>query len=309
MHSTNPSSLPLPLPSPLPHTAGRQVDEASLRDVCNEFGMLQSVALSRASETAVVQYPSKEQAMQAKTGLDKSPVICGVNVMVDFASETEVSSFLASRTQHQLQQQHQHQQQQLQQQQQQQHHQQLQQQQQHQQLQQQQQQQQQLQQQQQQQHHQQLQQQQQHQQLQQQQQQQQQQQFAGSRKPTQQPLNSSSHDKWFSHNKTANPNPRPTAMGSALVNGSHWDSTDLSHAAQTHPGISSGGGSTGSGKNASSALWSGGSALLPGLSSPWNSRPPADSGLYPSSTRANELEPPTLSSSPSLSTYLPNGLF
>ena len=69
-----------------------QVDEASLRDVCSEFGKLESVAFNPETETAIVQYASKEQAMQAKSGLDKSPVICGVTVAVDFVSDERVSS-------------------------------------------------------------------------------------------------------------------------------------------------------------------------------------------------------------------------
>lgn len=51
------------------------------------------------SETAIVQYATKEQAMQAKSGLDKSPVICGVSVAVDFASDERVSDFLVEQQQ------------------------------------------------------------------------------------------------------------------------------------------------------------------------------------------------------------------
>ena len=69
--------------------------------MCSEFGILESVVFSPSIETALVQYSSKEQAMQAKTGLDKSPVICGVSVAVDFVSEDKVSNFLLQLQQHQ----------------------------------------------------------------------------------------------------------------------------------------------------------------------------------------------------------------
>lgn len=70
-----------------------QVDEASLRDVCSEFGRVQSVTINPTTESAIVKYTTKEDAMQAKSGLDKSPVICDVNVCVDFATSEDVSDF------------------------------------------------------------------------------------------------------------------------------------------------------------------------------------------------------------------------
>lgn len=184
-----------------------QVDEASLRDVCSEFGMVESVSLNPDVETAIVKFSSKEQAMQAKTGLDKSPVICGVSVAVDFVSDDKVSNIVI-----------------------------------------------------------------------------QQQRTSGQ--------GTVQHNKW------------PSTSQPALVNGSHWDSIR-----QTHTNSSSssdGGGDTTAG---TTALWSGNS-FLSGISSPWSNHPPAtENTLFPSSTGMSKQEPPTMSSSPSLSTYLPNGLF
>lgn len=203
-----------------------QVDEASLRDVCSEFGMLESVVFSRETETAVVQYTSKEQAMQAKSGLDKSPVICGVTVVVDFVSEEKVASLFIH------QQQHSHQK------------------------------------------------------------------MSGSR-------SSAAHDKWLAQS-SANP---PPAGNSGLVNGSHWDSRNLGHSAQTQTSTGSNNDGDSDKSNAAAAtLWSG-NTFLPGLSSPWSSQPQPESALFPSGTRAGKQEPANMSNSPSLNTYLPNGLF
>ena len=198
-----------------------QVDEASLRDVCSEFGILQSVVLAPDTDSAFVQYASKEQAMQAKSGLDKSPVICGVDVAVDFVPEEKLSIILPT-------------------------------------------------------------------------QQQQQSRMTGIRSPRHQ---QSSRDNW------SNPNPRPPASG-GVHNGSHWDNLRQF----PHPPTSTsnkGGGDKGTTAN---AFWSD-STFLSGLSSPWSTQPQPESALFPSSTTPGNQEPPVMSSSPSLSNYLPNGLF
>ena len=70
-----------------------QVDEPSLRDVCSEYGALQTCLINLASECALICYSSKEEAIQAKTGLDKNPSICGINVVADFAAETDLGYF------------------------------------------------------------------------------------------------------------------------------------------------------------------------------------------------------------------------
>lgn len=71
-----------------------QIDEPSLRDVCSEYGQIQSIHHSVASELAVIQYASEDVAIQAKLGLDKNPTICDVIVSVDFASSSDVAIFL-----------------------------------------------------------------------------------------------------------------------------------------------------------------------------------------------------------------------
>ena len=177
--------------------------------MCSEFGILETVTLSRDSETAFVQYANKEHAIQAKSGLDKSPVICGVTIVVDFVSEEKVSSFF-------FQQSHQKQ-------------------------------------------------------------------MAGS-------LSSVRHDKW----STANPQPAGNSGGHIGAN------RNLKrHSAQTHDNPRNNTNETNAG-----VLWSG-NAFLPGLTSPWGSQ----TQVEPALTRADKQDPPTVSSSPSLSTYLPNGLF
>lgn len=193
-----------------------QVDEASLRDVCSEFGLVESVSLHPDTETAVVQFSSKDQAMQAKAGLDKSPVICGVSVAVDFMSDDQVSNLII----------------------------------------------------------------------------QQQQRASGQ--------GNMQHSKWPTQN-----NPAPQPGNSGLVNGSHWDSIG-------QPRTNSNGSNSDRSVDttiATTTLWSGNS-FLSGISSPWSNRPPAtENAPFPSSTGIGKHEPPTISSSPSLSTYLPNGLF
>lgn len=191
-----------------------QVDEASLRDVCSEFGLVESVSLHPDTETAIVQFSSKDQAMQAKAGLDKSPVICGVSVAVDFMSNDKVSNLII-----------------------------------------------------------------------------QQQQQRASGQGTMQ------HSKWPTQN-----NPAPQPRNSGLVNGSHWDSIGQAPA-------NSNGSNSDDTTIATTTLWSGNS-FLSGISSPWSNQPPAtESAQFPSSTGIGKHEPPVISSSPSLSTYLPNGLF
>lgn len=179
--------------------------------------MVESVSLNPDAETAIVQFSSKDQAMQAKAGLDKSPVICGISVAVDFMSEDKVSNFIIQ--QHQK---------------------------------------------------------------------------RASGQGTMQ------HTKWPTQN-----NPTPQPVNSGLVNGSHWDSIGQTH---TNSNSSNSDGSDDT-TVASTTLWSG-NTFLSGISSPWSNHPPAtESTLFPSSTGMGKQEHPAISTSPSLSTYLPNGLF
>ncbi len=70
-----------------------QVDEASVRDVCSEYGILQSCIIDTATESALVQYAGQDEAIMAKTGLDKNPSIGGISVVIDFAAEADVRKF------------------------------------------------------------------------------------------------------------------------------------------------------------------------------------------------------------------------
>lgn len=202
--------------------ANMQVDKASLRDVCSEFGILKTVVLIPGTERAFVQYANKDQAMQAKIGLDKSPVICGVSVAVDFVPEEKVSGLVHA-------------------------------------------------------------------------QQQQQSQMSGVNGPRHQ--KSSSHDNW------SNPSPLSPGSGS-LHNSSHWDNLGKF----PHPPANMSDEVGGDKDTTANALWSN-STFLHGLSSPWSTQPQPDSALFPSTTTTGKQEPPGMSSSPSLSNYLPNGLF
>lgn len=67
-----------------------QVDNASLKEVCSEYGRVLRCMVDIHSETALVQYNSVDEAMQAKAGLDKNPTICDVTVVPDFASRRDV---------------------------------------------------------------------------------------------------------------------------------------------------------------------------------------------------------------------------
>ena len=219
--------------SVLTNTALRlcQVDEASLRDVCSEFGHLETVAINADSETAVVQYSTREQAMQAKIGLDKSPVVCGVSITVDFVSKQKASNFVAKQ-----------------------------------------------------------------------QQQQQQQQVDGST------TQSGTQDQWSGETRPATSG--SSGGGGGLANGrSHWDGMSLGQFSQSHSttAATSSSGPPGSGE-AATTPWSN-SGFLPGLTSPWSSQPHTESALFPSSTSTKQETAGTMSSSLSLSTYLPNGLF
>ena len=70
-----------------------QVDESSLRDVCSECGVFQSCMINPALEIALIRYNSCDEAILSKTGLDKNPTICGVDVTSDFAADTDIATF------------------------------------------------------------------------------------------------------------------------------------------------------------------------------------------------------------------------
>ena len=67
-----------------------QIDRASLRDVCSEYGVVRACHAHYPSEVALVCFSSIEEAVQAKTGLDKNPSISGVQVSAEFASEAGI---------------------------------------------------------------------------------------------------------------------------------------------------------------------------------------------------------------------------
>ena len=76
-----------------------QVDSASLKEVCSEYGRVLRCMIDVHSESALVQYNSVDEALQAKAGLDKNPTICDMTVVSDFASrrDVEVLCNLSSR--------------------------------------------------------------------------------------------------------------------------------------------------------------------------------------------------------------------
>ena len=76
-----------------------QVDEMSLREVCREYGMVQSCITSPNMDLAFVKYASQTDSMKARIGLEGNPNICGVMVSVDFISEAEVAGLLESFSQ------------------------------------------------------------------------------------------------------------------------------------------------------------------------------------------------------------------
>ena len=67
-----------------------QIDSASLREVCGEYGVVRVCHTDHPSELALVCFNSLEEAVQAKTGLDKNPSVSGVSVMAQFASEGDI---------------------------------------------------------------------------------------------------------------------------------------------------------------------------------------------------------------------------
>ena len=188
--------------------------------MCSEFGRVHSLSISPSSDVALVSYSSREEATQAKSGLDKSPVICGINVCVDFALPEDLSNFHSQTTLpgrgHSL--------------------------------------------------------------------------SAAGTAPRAQ-------EKWSNSNKAHTSGAAP-----ALKNGSRWEgAVDLSHCTPRSE--------IEAGRDASAALWSN-NAFLSGLSSPWGNHHTASSSTYPPSTSGDKpKENHTLSSSPPLATYLPNGLF
>ena len=202
--------------------------------MCSEFGHLETVAISTNTEMAIVQYSTKEQAMQAKSGLDKSPVVCGVSITVDFISEQRASNFVLKQQQ------------------------------------------------------------------------------AVVEDGTTQSVVSES--QWLSQPEAL---PTPSAAlggsGSTLANGSHWEGMGLvgqfSQSCETPTTANCNSQNSGS-KTDPTVLWSN-SGFLPGLTSPWSNHPQTESALFPSSSSSSSSKQETaaMSSSPSLSTYLPNGLF
>ena len=105
------------------------------------------------------------------------------------------------------------------------------------------------------------------------------------------------HDQWLSRAEHS------SASGGGLANGSRWDS--LGRFPQPHTASSSSTNDRETSGDPAPTMWSN-SGFLSGLTSPWSNQPQTESALFPPSSKQ---EPATMSSSPSLSTYLPNGLF
>lgn len=67
-----------------------QIDTASLRDVCCEYGTVRVCHTLHQSELALICFSSMDEAIQAKAGLDKNPSISGVPISAHFASEANI---------------------------------------------------------------------------------------------------------------------------------------------------------------------------------------------------------------------------
>lgn len=67
-----------------------QIDTASLRDVCCEYGTVRVCHTHYQSELALICFSSVDEAINAKAGLDKNPSISGVSVSAYFASEANI---------------------------------------------------------------------------------------------------------------------------------------------------------------------------------------------------------------------------
>lgn len=67
-----------------------QVNSSVLREVCSVFGTLKVCYTHQQSECSLLCYSSIEEAVQAKTVLDKNPMVNGVPVTVQFASESTI---------------------------------------------------------------------------------------------------------------------------------------------------------------------------------------------------------------------------
>lgn len=64
-----------------------------MKATCSEYGEPLSFFLNEAESSALVHYQSKEQAMHAKTGLDKT-LLNGLCISTDFASDSDIKAFI-----------------------------------------------------------------------------------------------------------------------------------------------------------------------------------------------------------------------
>ena len=72
------------------HLPLSQIDPTTLREVCSKYGMVRVCHTDHPSELALICFNNIDEAIQAKTALDKTPSISGVSVMAQFASEGDI---------------------------------------------------------------------------------------------------------------------------------------------------------------------------------------------------------------------------
>ena len=66
--------------------------------MCSEFGAIQTCIINPVMESALIHYSTCDEAIQAKSGLDKNPTICGVNITSDFATNADIGTFFEQLT-------------------------------------------------------------------------------------------------------------------------------------------------------------------------------------------------------------------
>ena len=64
-----------------------------MKATCSEYGEPLNFFLNEGESSALVHYQSKEQAMHAKTGLDKT-LLNGLCISTDFASDSDIKAFI-----------------------------------------------------------------------------------------------------------------------------------------------------------------------------------------------------------------------
>ena len=72
-----------------------QLDQSTLRDLCSESGLVQTFYMNETMQSGLVRYSSSSEAMEAKIKLERVS-IHGINIVVDFASDSDIGEFIDS---------------------------------------------------------------------------------------------------------------------------------------------------------------------------------------------------------------------